>query len=292
MENPWYSFYIGDYARKTAHLSLLEHGAYRRLLDHYYALRAPLPADPTRLYRICGARSPAERKAVLLVASEFFIKTESLLRHERCDSEIEKLLKYSERQSATAKRRHSHGTATAMPRARAPQPQPQYKDKESLYSAEFESFWNVYPLKKDKGHAAKAYNAATKKGISHDELILGAGAYARHIDATITPTRFIAHASTWINGERWRDDLAVKLDTRDKPSNTDRAIAALHRAGVENGDGFAVQPDGFRGTSSGFPGDAGGAGGGIVTSGAVIAARQFGSDKGLLIEGNPPFPSD
>lgn len=124
----WYPFYVGDYARKTAHLSLLEHGAYRLLLDHYYATRHPLPNDPAKLYRICRARSPSERKAVLSVVAEFFTETESLMRNEKCDSEIDKQLKYSESQSAKAKLRHSNGNAVGVPRARVPQPQPHKRE--------------------------------------------------------------------------------------------------------------------------------------------------------------------
>ena len=37
MARQWYSFYPGDYGRDTGHLSLIEHGAYRTLMDHYYA---------------------------------------------------------------------------------------------------------------------------------------------------------------------------------------------------------------------------------------------------------------
>ncbi|MFA7278795.1 MAG: YdaU family protein [Sterolibacterium sp.] len=127
---PWYPFYVGDYSRKTAHLSLLEHGAYRLLLDHYYATREPLPADTVKLYRICRARTPSERRAVDAVVNEFFTKTvsspttqfdienESLLRNEKCDREIDKMLNYSKSQSANAKRRLSHGTANAYARVR------------------------------------------------------------------------------------------------------------------------------------------------------------------------------
>ncbi|AUD03456.1 DUF1376 domain-containing protein [Spirosoma pollinicola] len=34
----WYPRYPGDYARKTAHLSLTEDGAYTKLMDWYYTV--------------------------------------------------------------------------------------------------------------------------------------------------------------------------------------------------------------------------------------------------------------
>jgi uncharacterized protein YdaU (DUF1376 family) len=41
----FYKHFLGDYARDTKGLSLLEHGAYRVLLDHNYATEH---ADPER----------------------------------------------------------------------------------------------------------------------------------------------------------------------------------------------------------------------------------------------------
>lgn len=68
----YYPFYPGDYARDTAHLSLIEHGALRVLLDTYYSTMAPLPRDPAMLYRITRATTDAERAAVDAVVAQFF----------------------------------------------------------------------------------------------------------------------------------------------------------------------------------------------------------------------------
>src|SRR4051812_23097143 len=92
---------------------MLEHGAYRLLMDHYYATKNPLPNDHTKLFRICRARSPSERKAVLSVTAEFFTQDGTLLRHERCDSEVVKQLKKSETNSTYAKQRKSGRSANA-----------------------------------------------------------------------------------------------------------------------------------------------------------------------------------
>jgi uncharacterized protein YdaU (DUF1376 family) len=63
---------IGDYAKDTRHLSLLEHGAYTLLLDLAYTTEKPLPADFTSLFRLCCARTKAEQDAVETVIKEFF----------------------------------------------------------------------------------------------------------------------------------------------------------------------------------------------------------------------------
>lgn len=68
----FYKHFIGDYARDTGDLSLLEHGAYRLMLDHFYGTSRPLPANKKALYRLLRAESDAERRAVDNVALRFW----------------------------------------------------------------------------------------------------------------------------------------------------------------------------------------------------------------------------
>lgn len=87
----FYKHYLGDYARDTQDLTLVEHGAYRMLLDHIYATEDRLPDDMTALYRIAGAMTTAERKAVEKVAQRFFPVNGDGRRHnKRAEEEIEK----------------------------------------------------------------------------------------------------------------------------------------------------------------------------------------------------------
>ncbi|WP_186031886.1 YdaU family protein [Burkholderia gladioli] len=79
----YYERYCGDYQRDTAHLSLMEHGAFTMLLDTYYATEKPLGFDSVSLFRICRAMTPEEQAAVLRVADEFFPVGEDGLRHNK-----------------------------------------------------------------------------------------------------------------------------------------------------------------------------------------------------------------
>jgi uncharacterized protein YdaU (DUF1376 family) len=85
----YYERHLGDYARDTAHLSLLEHGVYTLLLDRYYATESPIPAD--QAHRVARARTRDEKAAVDAVLSEFFILADGLYRNRRADEEIAKL---------------------------------------------------------------------------------------------------------------------------------------------------------------------------------------------------------
>ena len=79
---------MGDYGRKTAHLTMMEDGAFRRLLDHYYSTRQPLPTALLTLHRICRAVNPEETQAVNQVVNEFFVLRDDGWHNSRADQEL------------------------------------------------------------------------------------------------------------------------------------------------------------------------------------------------------------
>jgi len=83
----YYQHHIGDYRRDTGHLSLLEHGIYRQLLDTYYLTEQPIPEETELVFRRLSAKTDEEKKAVEMILSEFFYK-ENGWHHKRCDVEI------------------------------------------------------------------------------------------------------------------------------------------------------------------------------------------------------------
>ena len=83
-------FYTGDYYRDTRHLSMLQHGAYRQLLDHCWDQKGPLPLDMARCFRICGAVSKEEQDAVTSIISEFFVRMDDGHYNKRMQQEIER----------------------------------------------------------------------------------------------------------------------------------------------------------------------------------------------------------
>ena len=82
----YYERHIGDYIRDTAHLSLLEHGIYNRLIDTYYLREGPIPDAEAE--RLIGARSPAEKKATRAILAEFFQLRDGKWYQTRCEEEI------------------------------------------------------------------------------------------------------------------------------------------------------------------------------------------------------------
>ena len=83
----YYPHHIGDYRSDTAHLSLLEHGVYRQLLDTYYLSEQPIPEETEAVCRRLSARTAEEKKAVEYVLNEFFYCADGW--HQRkCDKVI------------------------------------------------------------------------------------------------------------------------------------------------------------------------------------------------------------
>lgn len=97
----YYERHIGDYLKDTAHLSLLEHGVYGRMLDVYYTRESGIEAGD--YCRLIGARSQGEKAAVQSVLVEFFELVGTVWTHKRCDREIDRYRRKAERNREVGK---------------------------------------------------------------------------------------------------------------------------------------------------------------------------------------------
>ena len=84
----YYKHHIGDYRRDTTHLTLLEHGIYRQLIDTYYLDEMPLSNDLVKLMRAHSVRTEEEKVAFHSVLSDFFTLTDNGYTHGRCDEGV------------------------------------------------------------------------------------------------------------------------------------------------------------------------------------------------------------
>jgi hypothetical protein len=70
---------------------------------------------------------------------------------------------------------------------------------------DFDSLWLAYPKKVGKGSARKAFiKAMSKPGAPKIEELIAA---VEQYKTTINDPRYIAHLATWLNGERWLDEI-------------------------------------------------------------------------------------
>ena len=96
------------------------------------------------------------------------------------------------------------------------------KQEQIALEGDFNFFWTIYPKKQGKKEALRAYLKARKKA-SADEL-LSALREVKQKDWRSRELQYIPHASTWLNQERWNDEVQEQkkvdvLDTLDLDSN-------------------------------------------------------------------------
>lgn len=132
---PWYAFYPADYQRDTAHLSILEHGAYRLLLDHYYETGGPITTDHRALYRILRCNSRQEKDAIRLIIGSFFVVAGDRYSHPRADKELARMAQISQKRSASAKQMHSKSSANAEQMHTQSQSQSQSQEDTPSYNS-------------------------------------------------------------------------------------------------------------------------------------------------------------
>jgi len=84
----WYPHHIIDYRRDTLHLSTLEHGAYRLLIDAYMEL-GELPDSDPALAKITGMHLQQWTDIAPTIRA-FFRPANGHLTHKRCDAELVK----------------------------------------------------------------------------------------------------------------------------------------------------------------------------------------------------------
>ena len=98
----------------------------------------------------------------------------------------------------------------------------------------FEEFWQAYPRNAGKVAARKAYAKALAR-TQHDVIMFGLLQQLPALQAT--ELRYIPHASTWLNGERFFDDPEpAHVSQADTHANaTARQIDVASRAGRSPG---------------------------------------------------------
>lgn len=206
MSQPAYLRYPGDYARKTKHLSMTEHGAYGLLMDHYYSTGKPIPKNSEKVKRISGAKTKTEICAVNFVLAEFFIETEEGFIHKRVQEELLRSSLIRQKRSYAAQQRwnkaklstdahamHMHSTCNASGYAKG-------------YAKPMQ---NIAEIEKDTLFLKTSINS-TKEKIKKENI----------------PLKKIPDAlPEWIPADLWADYLETRR--KKKIPNTQRAMTLL-----------------------------------------------------------------
>ena len=210
----YYQHNIADYRKDTTHLTLLEHGCYRQLLDQFYLDEKPLPLEEEKLFRLFNARTEDEKTAIKNVINDFWTKTEDGYVQRRSKAEIDLYKDRQEVATQSAKKRWGKGS---MPTQCQPNAnplltkelnnlitkQPNNLITNNIYiSKDFDVFWQAFPKKKKKEDARKAW----EKIRPNIEVVLKALEWQKKSPEWFKQGgQFIPYPATWIRSHSWED---------------------------------------------------------------------------------------
>lgn len=223
----FYKRFPGDITIKTGDLTLIEFGAYDRLLDHFYAKEQPI--DPARVYIVARCQGPADRAAVDRVLAEFWTLTDDGWVQQRAEEMIAEALPRIEAAKA-------NGTKGGRPKGSKKKPtglfsetqqQTQTVDlqkasqSQSLSSSSkeiskppashplgggFSAFWTAWPKSERKQDKAKCADHWKRNGLDAqaDAILADIATKAK---TTKWQEGFIEAPLVYLRGKRWEDGV-------------------------------------------------------------------------------------
>lgn len=219
----WYKRQPAAYLGGVQGLTSKQHAVYSVVLDLIYVHGGYINNDPRWIAGwISDMGSASVRTAIesLIECGKLQLE-EGRLTQKRAKSEVkternqretrEKLASFAGKRSAESRARSNEINDLVQPDV---QPDKIREDKRIKRVTKvtpkreddplFDMAWSEYPRKVGKGQARKAWNAAIKK----EDPVKIIEALEKHSMAWDGKSpEFIPHLSTWLNGERWLDDL-------------------------------------------------------------------------------------
>ena len=233
-QQPFYRWFPGDYLQDTVHLSIHEDCLYRRLLDLHWR-DGSLPVEHERLAKLARF-SLAEFEDAWKEVSGYFVRRGDRLINVRINSELRGV-----RRKIDQKR--SAGKASAAKRLRTAveiplnDPDPDLEEeknknppivppnggtvradgtppeKKNLSAGlRFEEWWQAYGKKVEKKRALAIWK---RRGLDAKADMLIEDARNRHAHDEQWRRGYQPHPSTYLNGDRWEDEVTF---AEDKPN--------------------------------------------------------------------------
>ena len=231
---PAFQFYPQDFIGGTCHMSNEEVGLYIRLLSLLWIRGGTMPFDVERLARMTGTPLLEFDRLWQELQSKFEIAG-NVISHARFDEMIatrerrqaagsltgklggrptkETQSKGKDKGNQKANETQSKGNVMKNEDRSMKDEDCSMKDedcsltteKESRYTPDFETFWNVYPPKRKnkKGKCFQYWNRAIQDGVTSAEIIDAATEFASSLEGL---SDFCPSPAPWLNACRWEDD--------------------------------------------------------------------------------------
>lgn len=210
----YYPKNIGDYRRDTMNLSLLEHGVYTTLIDHYILNEEPISLDHLDVCWTIGARTDNEKTAVCLILSKFFIKTDEGYIHKRCDKEI---AQYKLRADTARENGKKGGRPKPNNNPTLTQPltnQEPITNNQEPYTKLFDEFWETYPHREGKKTKKQSLAWWNKQSLDTLTMVLEATKkYSKYLKQCNKDNTWVANPPDpirYLQNEHYENELQIK----------------------------------------------------------------------------------
>lgn len=217
---------MGDFQADTMALSMMEQGAYDRLLDYYYATEQPIPLNPERAAIICRAVTLEERAAVSAVLDQFFTRETDGFHNKRADRELAaaqtardnggkggrpKKTQVKTETQTESKTGDVTQTLTGTGHPPTTNHQPKTKTLRVVADTEFGRFWKSWPSTERK--VAKAKCEQVWRRLQLDAVVDQIIPHIEAMKETDTWKRGFEPAPlTYLNQRRWEDGAVERRD--------------------------------------------------------------------------------
>ena len=219
-----YPFHVGDYIRATAHLDIVEDCIYRRLIDLYMETELPIPNETQQVIR--RLRLGSSGLILETILKEFFtLEADNCWHNSRCDQEISEYKRLATVSRINGKLggrpKKTQQVILDNPDLTQQEPsglQPRTTNHEPIrdinssatdvavkYTKAFLSFWEIYPNRKNKGDAFKAFKKI--KPIEYQNVKTGLEHAKQSAQWIKNNGEFIPHPASWLNARGWEDEV-------------------------------------------------------------------------------------
>ena len=208
---PYQDFYFGDWLTGTAHLSHQQRGIYITLYAQSGTLNGKgLPNDFYQLCRIADLYDPDIEKMEELKKDLMFVINDKFT---LIDGRYHQLRQKKDRENKVdiVKLRQESGKKGGLAKAKQNSSKVSDSDSES-----YNNIWSKLSIRRGSKQVAYASWLKSAKDIKPEILIEKYNSLCSQAD----DPKFIPHFSTWLNQNRWEEELPTKKET----------------------DGFVIQP--------------------------------------------------
>lgn len=202
-------------------------GIYREMLTQAWRRGARLPNDHAMIRRATGT-TPEEWDRAWPLIARYWREVDDWIVNETQQEVYHEALGVQQRASKRGKngaKARSLSTAQAVLEQQPPSPSPtdvlidQERQVRAGALSGFDSFWSVYPKKKSRSDAEKAWRKLAPSPELTQQILDAVAAQLDTPDWTKDAGRYIPYPATWLNGQRWND--VVQAPTRASPARKD-----------------------------------------------------------------------